>query len=201
MLLRSLELELYQVKEICSEGRSCLSACPETDYWTLSRQVCNEEKPEEPIVFLHGIGIGLVDPSFCALGALFQGAQRGMRTRGYALAGMPTGPSRGMILNALYCFQGPYFFWVLDLVCIFSRHTIILVEYDHISLRLHSSKLLFDSTAHTLKEIVIRAGFSKVCIVGYTFGTFVALRLCKLHPEVCSSKLQDRSQNWNCINS
>ena len=89
-----------------------------------------------------------------------------------------------MILNALCCFQGPYFFWVLDLVRTFSRHTIILVEYDHISLRLHSSKILFDSTAHTLSKIVIRAGFSKACIVGHSFGTFVASRLCKLHPEV-----------------
>ncbi len=124
-----------------------------------------------------------------------------MRTGGYALAGMPTGPSRGMILNALCCFQGPHFFGILDLVRTFSRHSIILVEHDHISLRLHSSKLLFDSTAHTLKGIVIRAGFSKACIVGHSFGTFVASRLCKLHPEVCLSKLQDRSKNRNCINS
>ena len=61
--LRSLELELYQVNERCSEGQSCLSACQETNYWTLSRQVCIEEKPEEPIVFLHGVGIGLVSLS------------------------------------------------------------------------------------------------------------------------------------------
>ena len=81
-------------------------------------------------------------------------------------------------------FQGPYFFWVLDLIRTFSRHTIILVEYDNISLRLHSSKVLFDSTAHRLNDIIIRDGFSKACIVGHSFGTFVASRLCKLHPEV-----------------
>ena len=46
-----------------SEDQSCLSACQGTNYWTLPRQVCKEEKPEEPIVFLHGIGIGLVDLS------------------------------------------------------------------------------------------------------------------------------------------
>ena len=89
-----------------------------------------------------------------------------------------------MILNVLYALQGPYFFWILDLLRTFSRHTIILVEYDHISLRLHSSKVLFDSTAHQLSEIITRAGFSKACIVGHSFGTFVASRLCKLHPEV-----------------
>lgn len=81
--------------------------------------------------------------------------------------------------------QGPYFFWVLDLLNTYSRHTIILVEYGHISLRLHSAKVLFDSTAHTLGKIVKRAGFSKACIAGHSFGTFVAARLCKLHPEVC----------------
>ncbi|CAL5226232.1 g9076 [Coccomyxa viridis] len=112
-----------------------------TNYWTLPRQVCKMEKPGEPIVFLHGVGIGL----------------------------------------------GPYFFWVLDLIRTFSRHTIILVEYDNISLRLHSAKVLFDSTAHRLNDIIIRDGFSKACIVGHSFGTFVASRLCKLHPEVVKS--------------
>ena len=51
---------LFNRKDRCSEDQSCLSPCQETNYWTLSRQVCKEEKPEEPIVFLHGVGIGLV---------------------------------------------------------------------------------------------------------------------------------------------
>ena len=106
-----------------------------------------------------------------------------------------------MILSALCCLQGPYFFWVLDLIRTYSRHTIILVEYDHIALRLHSSKVLFDSTAHKLSRIITRAGYSKACIVGHSFGTFVASRLCKLYPEVCQCYLQDGSKRWKWFNS
>ena len=51
-------------RELTSLGKlNCLSACQETIYWTLSRQVGEEEAPEEPIVFLHGVGIGLVSSS------------------------------------------------------------------------------------------------------------------------------------------
>ncbi|CAL5226233.1 g9077 [Coccomyxa viridis] len=32
-----------------------------------------------------------------------------------------------------------------------------------------------------------KSRFSKACIVGHSFGTFVASRLCKLHPEVVKS--------------
>ena len=80
--------------------------------------------------------------------------------------------------------QGPYFFWVLDLVRTYGRHTLILVEYNHISLRLHSSKVLFDDAALLVHDVLLRAGFSKACVVGHSFGTFVASRLHKLHPEV-----------------
>ena len=80
--------------------------------------------------------------------------------------------------------QGPYFFWVLDLLRTYRNHTLILVEYNHISLRLHSSKILFDEAAQDVCDILLIAGFAKACVVGHSFGTFVASRLCKLHPEV-----------------
>ena len=82
--------------------------------------------------------------------------------------------------------QGPYFFWVVDLLRTCSKHTLILVEYGHISFRLHSSKILFDEAAQDVHDILLTAGFAKACVVGHSFGTFVASRLCKLHPEVGS---------------
>ena len=82
------------------------------------------------------------------------------------------------------CSQGPYFYWVLDLLRAYPRHTLIFVEYGHVSLRLHSSKVLFDDAARDVYKIIHRGGFSKACVVGHSFGTFVAARLCKLHPEV-----------------
>ena len=87
--------------------------------------------------------------------------------------------------------QGPYFFWVLDLVRTYKRHTLIPVEYSHILLRLHSSKILFYDAAQGVYDILLIAGFSKACIVGHSFGTFVASRLRKLHPEIslCPQKL------------
>ena len=80
--------------------------------------------------------------------------------------------------------QGPYFFWVLELLRTYKNHTLILVEYNHISLRLHSSKFLIDEAAQDVHDIIVTAGFAKACVVGHSFGTFVASRLCKLHPEV-----------------
>ena len=84
------------------------------------------------------------------------------------------------------CSQGPYFFWVLDLMRTYRRHTLIFVDYPHISLRLNSRKLLYDDAVLAILDIVHMTGHRTACIVAHSFGAFVAARLVKLHPQVRS---------------
>ncbi|CAL5226087.1 g8902 [Coccomyxa viridis] len=115
-------------------------------YWTWSPKCCTGAVAGLPIIFLHGVGIGL----------------------------------------------GPYFFWVLDLLRTYRNHTLILVEYNHISLRLHSSKILFDEAAQDIVQslILIDAVCLLTCWPGLLQNFIHALPSCQLNGKGCLDVLR-----------
>ena len=63
----------------------------------------------------------------------------------------------------------------------------IVLEFRHISMRLCLRAIEVDDAAHAVAEIVQQQGFKEACVVGHSFGTFVASRLCQMHPTVVQS--------------
>ncbi|DBA73278.1 hypothetical protein WJX77_005167 [Trebouxia sp. C0004] len=96
-----------------------------------------------PIVFLHGVGLGLT----------------------------------------------PYIHFMRMLFAATSSHPMIVLEFRHVSMRLCFRASEVDHAAHAVAAIVQQQGFKEACIVGHSFGTFVASRLCQLHPSLVQSLL------------
>lgn len=44
------------------------------------------------------------------------------------------------------------------------------------------------ATAAAVAAVLERRGYRHACIVGHSYGTFVASRLCQLHPKVCAQE-------------
>ena len=63
----------------------------------------------------------------------------------------------------------------------------IVLEFRHVSMRLCLRAGEVDHAAHAVAAIVQKQGFKEACIVGHSFGTFVASRLCQLHPALVQS--------------
>ena len=63
----------------------------------------------------------------------------------------------------------------------------ILLEFRHISMRLCLRAAAVDHAADVVAAIVQQQGFKEACVVGHSFGTFVASRLCQMHPTVVQS--------------
>ena len=89
----------------------------------------------------------------------------------------------------------------------YRQKPLILVEYAHISMRLHADKVLFDDAALVVHDIISIAGYTQACVVAHSFGAFVASRLCKLHPEVsrtvqpslCNPPSVPSVPSWTCM--
>lgn len=63
----------------------------------------------------------------------------------------------------------------------------IVLEFRHVSMRLCFRAGEVDHAAHAVAAIVQILGFKEACVVGHSFGTFVASRLCQLHPALVQS--------------
>ena len=63
----------------------------------------------------------------------------------------------------------------------------IVLEFRHVSMRLCMRAGEVDHAAHAVAAIVQKQGFTEACIVGHSFGTFVASRLCQLHRPLVQS--------------
>ena len=68
-----------------------------------------------------------------------------------------------------------------------ASHPMIVLEFRHVSMRLCLRAAEVDQAAHAVAAIVQHQGFKEACIVGHSFGTFVASRLCQLHPSLVQS--------------
>lgn len=68
-----------------------------------------------------------------------------------------------------------------------SSHPMIVLEFRHVSMRLCFRASEVDHAAHAVAAIVQQQGFKEACVVAHSFGTFVASRLCQLHPSLVQS--------------
>lgn len=68
-----------------------------------------------------------------------------------------------------------------------SSHPIILMEFDFISLRFCWRASEVDAAAHAVAEFVRQHNWSQACIVGHSYGTFVASLICQMHPDMVQS--------------
>lgn len=83
--------------------------------------------------------------------------------------------------------QTPYIHFMRMLFDATASHPMIVLEFRHVSMRLCLRAAEVDHAAHAVAAIVRHQGFKEACVVGHSFGTFVASRLCQLHPEVVQS--------------
>ena len=61
------------------------------------------------------------------------------------------------------------------------------MEFGFISLRFCWRAGEVDAAAHAVAEFVRQHGWSQACIVGHSYGTFVASRICQVHPDIVQS--------------
>jgi pimeloyl-ACP methyl ester carboxylesterase len=85
------------------------------------------------------------------------------------------------------CLQFPYIRFLQMLFNQASSHPIILMEFGFISLRFCWRAGEVDDAAHAVAEFVRQHGWSQACIVGHSYGTFVASRICQMHPDMVQS--------------
>ena len=83
--------------------------------------------------------------------------------------------------------QTPYIHFMRMLFAATSSHPMIVLEFRHVSMRLCLRAGEVDHAAHAVAAIVEQQGFKEACVVGHSFGTFVASRLCQLHPSLVQS--------------
>lgn len=62
-----------------------------------------------------------------------------------------------------------------------------MVEVPHVALRLCWEAQAVDDVANAVAAMLRRHGYRRCCVVGHSYGTFVASRLCQLHPELVHS--------------
>jgi pimeloyl-ACP methyl ester carboxylesterase len=63
----------------------------------------------------------------------------------------------------------------------------IVLEFRHISTRLCLTAVDVDHAAHAVAATLRQHGFKEACVVSHSFGTFVASRLCQMHPSMIQS--------------
>ncbi len=92
------------------------------------------------------------------------------------------------VIDCCFCpLQTPYIHFMRMLFAATSSHPMIVLEFRHVSMRLCFRAGEVDHAAHAVAAIVQRQGFKEACVVGHSFGTFVASRLCQLHPSLVQS--------------
>ena len=89
--------------------------------------------------------------------------------------------------NGWFLLQTPYIHFMRMLFAATSSHPMIVLEFRHVSMRLCFRAGEVDHAAHAVAAIVQLLGFKEACVVGHSFGTFVASRLCQLHPSLVQS--------------
>jgi pimeloyl-ACP methyl ester carboxylesterase len=57
----------------------------------------------------------------------------------------------------------------------------------HVALRLCWEAQSVDDVAAAVAASLARHGYRRACVVGHSYGTFVASRLCQLYPQVRSA--------------
>ena len=62
------------------------------------------------------------------------------------------------------------------------RRPVILLDLPHVSMRVYPKGLDIDDVADALAAILASHNWAKACVVAHSYGTFVASRLCQLHP-------------------
>ena len=62
------------------------------------------------------------------------------------------------------------------------RRPVVLMDLPHVSMRVYPQGLDIDDVAHALAGILANHNWPKACVVAHSYGTFVASRLCQLHP-------------------
>ncbi|KAK9862700.1 hypothetical protein WJX84_006358 [Apatococcus fuscideae] len=62
------------------------------------------------------------------------------------------------------------------------RRPVVLLDLPHVSMRLWPRAMDIDDAAHAVAGILAIHQWPTSCIVAHSFGTFVASRLCQLHP-------------------
>lgn len=88
---------------------------------------------------------------------------------------------------AVVAMQFPYILFMRMLFAATASHPMIVLEFRHISMRLCLRATEVDHAAHAVADIVKQQGFTEACVVGHSFGTFVASRLCQMHPAMVQS--------------
>lgn len=81
----------------------------------------------------------------------------------------------------------PYLHLVRDIQQACSSTPVLMVEVPHVALRLCWEAQAVDDVAHAVAAMLRRHGYRRCCVVGHSYGTFVASRLCQLHPELVHS--------------
>ncbi|PRW60464.1 expressed protein isoform A [Chlorella sorokiniana] len=64
---------------------------------------------------------------------------------------------------------------------------LLMVEVPHVALRLCWQAETVDAVADAAAAMLARHGYRRACIVGHSYGTFVASRICQLHPQLVHS--------------
>ena len=95
--------------------------------------------------------------------------------------------------------QFPYIRFLRMLFAQASSHPLILVEFPFISLRFCLRAGEVDDAAHAVAEFVAQHGWMQACIVGHSYGTFVASRICQMHPKLVQSLVSISS--GSCLHS
>ncbi len=62
------------------------------------------------------------------------------------------------------------------------RRPVILMDLPHVSMRVWPQGLDIDDVADALAAILASHAWPKACVVAHSYGTFIASRLCQLHP-------------------
>ncbi|KAL4459101.1 hypothetical protein ABPG75_013966 [Micractinium tetrahymenae] len=81
----------------------------------------------------------------------------------------------------------PYLHLVRDIQQACCSTPVLMVEVPHVALRLCWEAQGVDDVAHAVAAMLRRHGYRRCCVVGHSYGTFVASRLCQLHPELVHS--------------
>ncbi len=83
--------------------------------------------------------------------------------------------------------QFPYIRFLRMLFTEAVSHPVILMEFPFISMRFCLRAGDVDDAAHAVADFVRQQGWQQACIVGHSYGSFVASRICQMHPTLVQS--------------
>ena len=147
-----------------------------------SQQEAEEQTP--PIVFIHGVGLGVVrcPSTLGSTGACScQPAQ--------ALCSGPRSPWTDALRAPV---QLPYLHLLHKMGRACPRSQILLLELPAVSLRLNQRAPDVDAIADAAVAAAAQRARLPACFVGHSFGTFCVSRIIQLHPEAVQSVVRPR---------